>query len=255
MKRRTAIRIASALAASALTLTTLAACDGFTPPGWVAETPASTATGSATPTATCSTFGFESVFSQYGSVHYTLILAPGLTLYTDMWTEQLTHDWTATSDKQLNYVINVVDTHANEDDPFSDKRKVYMSELSVTANTVQKSGATTAAYKLDDDPRDITLDPEALQSKKYGLLITSPKGGFQYEKTEIGQVPDDTYGLNMDFALTMSTQTAKGSKKYTTDTYTFTLPIAIFDASNHDDSTSCATNATLEPSYAPGAEG
>jgi hypothetical protein len=234
-------------------LSSLTACDQFTPPGWAQSTGEASAT--ATPTATCSNFGYESVFSAYGSVHYTLVLASGLTMYVDMWTEQKAHEWYPDTDKQLNYVINVVDSHAEEDDPFRLKRRVYLGEISVQAETVQTSGESTVAYELDDDAVDLTLDPEALRSKKYGLLVTSPKGGFQYQKTEIGQVPEDTKGLDMNFDLELSTQDERGSKDYTTDNYKFTLPIAIFTQATANDSTSCASNATLEPEYAPSYEG
>lgn len=258
MPRRTTARIVLAAAASTLALASLTACSGFNPPGWVdtnAPTPSASGSSSPAPTATCDNFGFTSVFSAFGTVNYTLILAPGLTLTLNMYTEQKTHEWYFDTDKQLSYSINVVDSHAAERDPFVDKRRVYMSRIVVNADTVEKDGQTTAAYTLDADPRTITLDPEALQSKKYGLLITSPKGGLLYEHTKIGVLPDDTYGLNLDFELTISSESTKGSNRYHTETYPITLPIAIFSDATQYANTSCATNSTLEPSYAPGAQG
>jgi hypothetical protein len=242
---RTSVRIAVAATATAVALL-LSGCDTLLGIDSSTESVA-TPTSTPTPTQTCSNYGFESVFSAYGSVHYTRELADNLTMYIDMWTEQKTHEWYPEAEKKLNFVINVLDTNAEEDDAFKLKRKVYMSELVLDANTVTPSGTSEVAFSMDVDPIEATLDPEALSSK-YGLLITSPKGGFQKEDNTIGTVAAETIGMNMDFQLTLSTQTKAGKSKYKTRVYTVELPVAIFHADTDPSaSTSCATNATLAP--------
>ncbi|MDM4763788.1 hypothetical protein QT381_12295 [Galbitalea sp. SE-J8] len=248
--RRRFPRIVLAAATSVLALSTLAACDGFNPPPWA--NPNGGDASSPAPTSSCSNFGYDSLFSQFGTVKYSYVLADNLTLYLDMWTEQPTHSWYADTPKKLTYTIQVVDSNARPEDAFKFKRKVYLSAMHVTATTVEKDNQSTVAYELDKKPAEVTLDPEALQSKKYGLLITSPKGGLLYQNTEIDAVPDDTYGLNLDFQLTVNAQAKLASKSYDTSRIDIALPIAIFSAATQYTSTSCASNATMAPSYAPG---
>lgn len=215
----------------------------FTP-----QTNSATPGASATPTATCNNYGFESVFSAYGTVHYTRELADNLTLDFDMFTEQNTHDWTPElPNKNINFVINVVDSNASVDDPFTDKRKVYLKELELTADTVTATGEGTQALDLNLDPRETTLDPEALH-KGSGLLITSPKGGYQrQELTVLPAISADSLGMNLTFRLKLQAQESKGSKTYSTNTYSIKLPVAVFSAANATKSTSCATSSTLAP--------
>ena len=213
------------------------------------EAATSAATATPTPTTTCSNFPFESVFSAYGTVHYTQMLSDNLTLDVDMWTEQKTHEWYADTDKTLKFVINVQDTAdgLTLDSPFTDRRAVYMSKLVLKGDTMTATGATEEPLNETLDPRDETLDPEALH-KGNGLLITSPKGGFQRKTdTTIGQLAADTIGINMNFTLSLKVQHKQNSKTYDATTVNVTLPIAIFDEATKDDSTSCATNATLAP--------
>jgi hypothetical protein len=181
----------------------------------------------ATPTPTATVLPYESVFSDMGSIHPEVALASKLNLQLDMWTEQKTHEWYPTSEKLFSMVISVFDTNVAESAPFSKKRKVYMSNLSVTATTTTTSGLVEKPFVLDVDPIEVTLDPEALTSD-YGLLITSPKGGFQLESNEIGALAADTTGLVLDFAMTISTQSKSGSKSYATQVVHQLIPVAIF---------------------------
>jgi hypothetical protein len=206
-----------------------------------------TVTATPSPTPTCNNSPYESVFSNFGTVHYTRELADDLTMDLDMWTEQLTHEWYPETEKQLNFVINVFDTNAEEDDPFKLKRKVYLSEIVIEANTVTTSGQTETVFSQDLDPIEATLDPEALTSK-YGLLITSPKGGFQrLDNVLAPSTLPDTIGINMDFNLTISSQVELGEKKYKTRVYTVQLPVTVFTEETKNTSTSCATSSTLAP--------
>ncbi|WEO79117.1 hypothetical protein BJQ94_08835 [Cryobacterium sp. SO2] len=170
---------------------------------------------------------FDSVFTDMGSIHPTLTIGPELELELDMWTEQKTHEWYTEGEKLFSFVINVYDGSVPADAPFDTKRHVYMSNISVTATTTTTSGASVSPFVLDTDPLLVTLDPEALRSDK-GLLITSPKGGFQLESNEIGDVSSDTYGVTLDFAMTISTESVAGGGQYTTQIVHVPVPVAIF---------------------------
>ncbi|MGY4856750.1 hypothetical protein [Cryobacterium sp. AP23] len=176
---------------------------------------------------TTSALVFDSVFSDMGSIHPTLTIGPQLELELDMWTEQKTHEWTTDGDKLFSFVINVYDGAVPAEAPFETKRHVYMSNIAVTATTSTTSGASVSPFVLDTDPLLVTLDPEALRSDK-GLLITSPKGGFQLESNQIGQLSPDTYGVVLDFAMTISSEAAAGGGVYTTQVVHIPVPVAIF---------------------------
>jgi hypothetical protein len=182
---------------------------------------------SSTPTPSASPLEFNSVFTDMGSVHPTQLIADRLQLELDMWTEQKTHEWYYDSDKKFSFVIDVTDQSQTEDAPFATKRLVYMSNLTVTATTTTTSGTIETPLVLSVDPIAATLDPEALSSS-YGLLITSPKGGFQLESQTIGTLAPDTIGLNLDFAMTLTSESSAASGAFVTQTIHQTVPVAIF---------------------------
>lgn len=256
MPRRLVRRLATVALATAL-VGSVAACDpiSFFPsqqPATVQTTPANPATESALPSV-CGNYTFDSVFSAYGSVHYTLLLADQLTLYLDMYTEQKTHEWFPSTKKDLSFTIRVVDSSVPLRAKFALKRRVYMGQITIDATTQNAAGQSGInAYSLNADPRAVTLDPEALQDKVYGLLITQPKGGFELDHIVLKAMPSDTVGFNMNFTMQLSAETVHGSKKYATHLYSVTLPVAVFSPSTANESSSCATNATLEPERAPG---
>ncbi|MGD8194718.1 hypothetical protein ACEXQB_009510 [Herbiconiux sp. P18] len=172
---------------------------------------------------------FASVFTDMGSVHPTVDIADKLQLRLDVWTEQKTHDWTPMADKRFSFVIGVYDNKVAPEAPFDQKRRVYMSNITVTAKTTTASGTVETPYALNTDPLKITLDPEALRSEQgLGLLITSPKGGFQLESQQIGVVADDTQGLMLDFAFQVSFETAPLANTYMTQVVHQYVPVAIF---------------------------
>jgi hypothetical protein len=245
MMSRTKIRLAIAALAAVTTLS-LTGCDvllGQVPIGANSTTPSA----ALTPTATCNNGPYESIFSAYGAIHYSRIMADNLTLYLDMYTDEKTHDWFAETPKELSFTVNIVDTDAAEKDPFKLKRKTYMSEIIIQANSVTTDGQTEKLYDQDLDPIEATLDPEALKSK-YGLLITSPKGGFLYQHNIIApSTLANTIGFNMDFDMTISIQEELGDKKYKTRDYTVSLPVTVFSEATKNTVTSCATESTLTP--------
>jgi hypothetical protein len=170
---------------------------------------------------------FDSVFTDMGSVHPTVSIGPALDLELDMWTEQKTHEWSTDGEKLFSFVISVYDRAVPAEAPFDTKRHVYMSNIAVTATTSTTSGASVSPFVLNTDPVLVTLDPEALRSE-HGLLITSPKGGFQLESNQIGALSPDTYGVLLDFAMTVSTEAVAGGGAFSTQVVHVPVPVAIF---------------------------
>ena len=224
--RFSALAATSLVALAALSLTACTSIPMFGPAP-AALTGVSTTT---VPTPTATPLVYDSVFSDMGSIHPKVKLANKLELELDMWTEQKTHEWYPDSEKLFSMVISVFDTNVSESASFAKKRKVYMSNLTVTATTTTTSGLVENPFVMNVNPVKVTLDPEALRSMK-GLLITSPKGGFQLQSNKIGSLAADTTGLVLDFAMTVSTQAAGGSKNYTTQVIHQMVPVAIFPRS------------------------
>ncbi|MCU1405907.1 MAG: hypothetical protein JWQ43_2210 [Glaciihabitans sp.] len=217
---------AGSVAAVGLITVSLAGCSSG---GFIfGASPLAESTPTATPTPTATVAPFESEFSDMGSVHPVSIVGPQLELNLDLWTEQKTHEWTNDGEKMFSTVINVIDQSVPADAAFALKRQVFMSNVTVTATPVDADGeAGTAMTLLNIDPVAATLDPEALKSD-YGLLITSPKGGFQLESTDLGELDDDVTGVVLDFAMTITSETAGGSAVYAQQVVAQTVPIAIY---------------------------
>ena len=195
---------------------------------------------------------FASVFTDMGSVHPTVDIADQLQLKLDVWTEQKTHDWTPMADKRFSFVIGVYDNRVPAEAGFDQKRRVYMSNLTVTAKTTTTSGLVEMPFNLNTDPLKVTLDPEALRSEQgLGLLITSPKGGFQLESQQIGVLADDTEGLMLDFAMQVSFETSPLSNTYTTQVVHQYVPVAIFSEEESKASTDVTPTPTVTPTPIP----
>ncbi|ARJ05379.1 hypothetical protein GCM10010988_04610 [Cnuibacter physcomitrellae] len=241
--KRLAVR-ALAIAASVATVVALSGCSTIMPLFGLQAAPTdpnstANAAQSQADAATDASLQFASVFTDMGSVHPTTDITDQLELKLDVWTEQKTHDWFYDADKRFSFVIGVYDNRVPAEAPFDQKRRVYMSNITVTAKTTTTSGTVETPYVLNTDPLKVTLDPEALRSDQgLGLLITSPKGGFQLESQQIGVLAPDTQGLMLDFALQVSFETAPGSNAYTTQIVHQYVPVAIF---SHTTSTSTPT--------------
>ncbi|WP_440710332.1 hypothetical protein [Herbiconiux sp. YIM B11900] len=251
--KRLVLRTLSVGAALA-TVVALSGCSTIMPLFGIQPTPgvyngASAGTSADTEAASASdgTLQFASVFTDMGSVHPTVDIADQLQLKLDVWTEQKTHDWTPLADKRFSFVIGVIDNRVPAAAPFDQKRRVYMSNLTVTAKTSTASGVVETPYNLNTDPLKVTLDPEALRSEQgLGLLITSPKGGLQLESQQIGVVADDTQGVMLDFAMQLSYETAPLSNTYTTQIVHQYVPIAIFS-----EAVAAASTPTPTPTVTP----
>ncbi|GAA2221720.1 hypothetical protein GCM10009851_00230 [Herbiconiux moechotypicola] len=216
-----------------------------TVPGNSAQT--GTTSGTTSDSATSAELQFASVFTDMGSVHPTVDIADQLALQLDVWTEQKTHDWTPLADKRFSFVIGVYDNRVPAEASFDQKRRVYMSNITVTAQTTTASGTVETPYTLNTDPIKVTLDPEALRSDQgLGLLITSPKGGFQLESQQIGVLAGDTQGVMLDFAMQISYENAPLSNTYTTQVVHQYVPIAIFS-----EAAAAAATPTPTPTVTP----
>jgi hypothetical protein len=188
--------------------------------------PASEVTATPTPTATVAPF--ESEFTDMGAVHPASLIGTSLNLNLDMWTEQKTHEWTANSEKLFSLVIDALDTTVPAEAAFALKRQVFMSNVTVTGTPVTADGTEgTPIPLINVDPIAATLDPEALRSV-YGLLITSPKGGFQLESTDIGPLEDGVTGIIIDVKMTITAESAGGSAAYAAQVVEQQIPVAIF---------------------------
>ena len=203
----------------------LTGCASFAP--LLGAQPAPQAVTATTAPTTAPELIFDSVFTDMGSIHPKQTIGNQLELELDMWTEQKTHEWYTDSDKLFSFVISVYDRSVPAEAPFGSKRQVYLSNITVTATTSTTSGASDAPFLLNANAVDVTLDPEALQSDQ-GLLITSPKGGFQLESNQIGVLSADTYGVTLDFAMTISSENAAGSGGFSTQVVHVPVPVAIF---------------------------
>lgn len=251
--KRLVLRTLSVGAALA-TVVALSGCSTIMPLFGIQPTPgvnsgASAGTTADTDVASASngSLQFASVFTDMGSVHPTVDVADQLQLKLDVWTEQKTHDWTPLADKRFSFVIGVYDNRVPAAAPFDQKRRVYMSNLTVTAKTSTASGVVETPYTLNTDPLKVTLDPEALRSEQgLGLLITSPKGGLQLESQQIGVVADDTQGVMLDFAMQLSFENSPLSNTYTTQIVHQYVPIAIFS-----EAVAAATTPTPTPTVTP----
>ncbi|MDN3312197.1 fructose 1,6-bisphosphatase [Microbacterium oryzae] len=172
---------------------------------------------------------FESILTQDGSVSLTADVADDLQVTIDVWAEspKRTQEWTTTGDKTFGYAINVADYRVAEKATLDQKRRVYLSQLSVTSTL--SPAQTPGPVNFTTDPR--TLVPSDAMSTDRGLLLNSFQGGLLVPESTISQLPDGTTGITLDFALTLSAEGSPNSDgSFSEQTIHQTLPIAIFAA-------------------------
>lgn len=172
---------------------------------------------------------FESVLTQDGSVSLTTDVADDLQVTIDVWAEspKRTQEWTTTGDKTFGYAINVADYRVAEKATLDQKRRVYLSQLTVTSTLSPTQ--TPGPFSFTTDPR--TLVPSDAMASDRGLLLNSYQGGLLVPESTISQLPDGTTGITLDFALTLSAEGSPNSDSSFVDrTIHQTLPIAIFAA-------------------------
>lgn len=172
---------------------------------------------------------FDSQFTYDGSVSLSTEVADGLEVRLDVWAvnPKRTMEWTPTNEKQLGFAVNVVDHRVDEKAVLAQKRRVYVSSLSVTSQTAQTGGQVSSPFQFSADPR--TLVPSDTLRSDRGLLLNSFQGGLLVPTTSIRQLPNDTYGITLEFALNVAVEgTANTDTSFGQQTVYQYLPIAIF---------------------------
>ncbi|WP_431797839.1 fructose 1,6-bisphosphatase [Microbacterium kunmingense] len=184
----------------------------------------------ATPTPLASpSMDFDSQFTYDGSVALSTEVADQLEVRLDVWAAdpKRTQEWTPTRMKTLGFAVNVHDHRVDEKAVLTDKRRVYLSSVSVTSQTAQTSGQVQSPFQFSADPR--TLVPTDTLRSDRGLLLNSFQGGLLVPETTISQLPGDTYGITLEFALTVWVEgNANDENSFQQQTVYQYLPVAIY---------------------------
>lgn len=194
---------------------------------------------------------FDSQFTYDGSVSLTSEVADGLEVRLDVWAvnPKRTMEWTPTNEKQLGFAVNVVDHRVDEKAVLAQKRRVYVSSVSITSQTAQTNGQVSNPFQFSADPR--TLVPTDTLRSDRGLLLNSFQGGLLVPTTSIRQLPADTYGLTLEFALNVAVEGTANSDAFSQQTVYQYLPIAI-SADQGQSPTDQGTGTRSSTGRAPG---
>lgn len=164
------------------------------------------------------------------------------TLYPTKSTPR-TNEWYPQGKKYFTVTLTAYDLDRRLRDPFKTKRRVFLDRIRATsttsttasgddssAGTDDTTDGSTAAepYRLSAKAEKITFDPEPQKSKRYGMLITSPKGSFELRNQYIGTVSADTREVTLSFAATVWIQNEAGEKGYYSEVVRQDVPITIF---------------------------
>jgi hypothetical protein len=184
---------------------------------------------SAEPTPTASVL-FDSVFTYDGSQSLSTDVADQLEVRLELWADdpKRTQEWTTENPKGFGFAVNVYDHRVDEKAVLEQKRRVYISAISITSQTSQTSGQVSQPFQFTADPR--TLVPTDTLRSDQGLLLNSYQGGLLVPTTTIAQLPSDTYGLTLQFAMTVTVEGAAAGGAFTQQTVYQTVPIAIVPA-------------------------
>ncbi|WDG17621.1 fructose 1,6-bisphosphatase [Microbacterium sp. Clip185] len=172
---------------------------------------------------------FNSQFTYDGSVELRSDVADDLELVLNVWAvdPKRTQEWTANNEKVFGFAVNVYDHRVDEKAVLTDKRRVYISSVQINSTTTQTSNQMQSPYQFSADPR--TLVPSDTLRSDRGLLLNSFQGGLYVPQQSIHQLPADTFGLTLEFALTISVEgTANTDASFQQQTVYQYLPIAIF---------------------------
>jgi hypothetical protein len=183
------------------------------------------------PQSTADVMPFDSRFTYDGSVSLSSEVADGLELRLDVWAvdPKRTMEWTSTNEKQFGFALNVYDHRVDEKAVLAQKRRVYVSSVSITSQTAQTGGQVSNPFQFSADPR--TLVPSDTLRSDRGLLLNSFQGGLLVPSTSIRQLPNDTYGITLEFALSIAVEgTANSEASFGQQTVYQYLPIAIFES-------------------------
>ncbi len=253
LSRRARVAAVAALTAAAISLTGCAqvidAFNSISSPNEAAATPAP----NATPVTGEVEMPFDSQFTYDGSVQMTYEIADGLQIVLDFWAvdSKRTREWYPDNPKTFGFAVNVKDTRVDEKAVLKQKRRVFLSNVSISSQTAQTSNQVSSPFQFSSDPR--TLVPtDTIRSSK-GLLINSYQGGLLGPETTINQLPQDTYGITLQFALDIWVEgTANDSKSFTQQTVYPVIPIAIYPRETETDA---ATGSTTDGTTTDGTTG
>lgn len=253
LSRRARVAAVAALTAAAISLTGCAqvidAFNSISSPNEAAATPAP----NATPVTGEVEMPFDSQFTYDGSVQMTYEIADGLQIVLDFWAvdSKRTREWYPDNPKTFGFAVNVKDTRVDEKAVLKQKRRVFLSNVSISSQTAQTSNQVSSPFQFSSDPR--TLVPtDTIRSSK-GLLINSYQGGLLVPETTINQLPQDTYGITLQFALDIWVEgTANDSKSFTQQTVYPVIPIAIYPRETETDA---ATGSTTDGTTTDGTTG
>lgn len=177
--------------------------------------------------------GFESQFTRDGSVSLSSDVADGLEVRLDAWAydPKRTLEWHPDGEKSFGFAVNVYDHRVDEKAVLAQKRRVYLSQIAITSQTAQTSNQTSAPFQFTADPR--TLVPTDTLRSDRGLLLNSFQGGLLVPETTIHQLPADTYGITLQFALTIAVEgAANDDASFQQQTVYQMLPIRIHPVEN-----------------------
>jgi len=174
---------------------------------------------------------FASQFTYDGSVSLTTEVADGLEVTLDMWAvdSRRTQEWTTDREKTFGFAVNAYDQRTDEKAVLTQKRRVYISSISITSQTAQTSGQVQSPFQFSADPR--TLVPADTNRSDRGLLLNSFQGGLHVPETTIHQMPNDTYGVTLEFAMNIWVEGgANDENSFSQQTVYQYVPIAIYPA-------------------------
>lgn len=177
------------------------------------------------------TMVFDSVFTRDGSVSLSSDVADQLEVRLDVWAAdpKRTMEWHPQGPKSFGFSVNVYDHRVDEKAVLAEKRRVYISQIAISSQTSQTSLQTSAPFQFSADPR--TLVPADTLRSDRGLLLNSYQGGLLVPELTINQLPEDTYGVTLQFALTVTVEgQANTESSFAQQVVYQQLPIAIYAA-------------------------
>ncbi|MEJ1089330.1 fructose 1,6-bisphosphatase [Microbacterium sp. Mu-80] len=176
---------------------------------------------------------FESQFTRDGSVSLSSDVAEDLEVRLDVWAHdpKRTMEWRPDGEKTFGLAVNVYDHRVDEKAVLTEKRRVYISHIAISSQTAQTSNQVSAPFLFNADPR--TLVPTDTLRSSRGLLLNSYQGGLLVPQATIHQLPADTYGITLQFELTVSVEgAANDDTSFQQQVIYQTLPIAIHAGDN-----------------------
>lgn len=176
---------------------------------------------------------FDSVFTRDGSVSLSSEISEELELRLDVWAAdpKRTMEWTAQDPKSFGFSVNVYDHRVDEKAVLAQKRRVFISQISITSQTAQASMQSSAPFQFNADPR--TLVPADTLRSDRGLLLNSYQGGLLVPSLTINQLPADTSGITLQFAITVAVEgQASDENSFQQQMVYQVVPIAIYSTGN-----------------------